>query len=216
MLAPARHALRPGMPTLLNGLVQARTVQFRHLKVGEDSIVMMLIKPVERLKTVAGGIDLVTLMSQNVGQQFTEDLFVVDHKDALLSHCLRARQQQGTCQSKMPASADLPDYCGAGNGQLLVGQGINPVTAQFVHTLHFGRLAHARRSVSVRDNLPAPCQKPSPRWATGSWPFSVPRSPTKITRCARAMRCSGCRRASRSTRKRCDARTGRWSRSASG
>jgi len=74
---------------LLNGLVQARTVQFRHLKVGEDSIVMMLIKPVERLKTVAGGIDLVTLMSQNVGQQFTEDLFVVDHKDALLSHRLR-------------------------------------------------------------------------------------------------------------------------------
>src|SRR5258708_32618282 len=27
-----------------------------------------------------------TVTSQNVGQQATEDLFVVDHKDALLSH----------------------------------------------------------------------------------------------------------------------------------
>ena len=43
----------------------------------------------ERLKTIAGGIDLVTLTSQNVGQEFTEDVFVVDHKDALLSHRLR-------------------------------------------------------------------------------------------------------------------------------
>ena len=36
---------------------------------------MMLVKPVERLKTIAGGIDLVTLTSQSVGQQFTEDVF---------------------------------------------------------------------------------------------------------------------------------------------
>jgi hypothetical protein len=48
----------------------------------------MLVKPVERLKTIAGGIDLVALTSQNVGQEFTEDVFVVDHKDALLSHRL--------------------------------------------------------------------------------------------------------------------------------
>ena len=42
---------------------------------------MMLVEPVERLKTIAGGIDLVALTSQNVSQQFTEDVFVVDHKD---------------------------------------------------------------------------------------------------------------------------------------
>jgi hypothetical protein len=40
----------------------------------------------------------VTLMSQNLGQQLTEDVFVVDHKDAFLSH-LRARQQQAACQA---------------------------------------------------------------------------------------------------------------------
>lgn len=107
---------------LPNGCIQARPVQPWHLKVGEDGIVMMLVKPVERLETVAGGIDLVTLMSQNVGQQVTEDVFVVDHKDALLSHCLRAREQQGACQLEMPVSAGPPDYCGARNGQLLVGQ----------------------------------------------------------------------------------------------
>jgi hypothetical protein len=49
----------------------------------------MLVEPVERLKTIAGGIDLVALTSQNVSQQFTEDVFVVDHEDALLSHRLR-------------------------------------------------------------------------------------------------------------------------------
>ena len=69
--------------------VQFRTVQPRHMKVGEDGIVMMLVKPVERLKAIAGGIDLVALTSQNVGQEFTENVFVVDHKDALLSHRLR-------------------------------------------------------------------------------------------------------------------------------
>ena len=73
------------------------------MKVDEDGIVVMLVKPVERLETVAGGIDLVTLTSQSICQQFTEDSFVIDHTDALLSHCL-------------------------------VGQGINPATAQFVHT----------------------------------------------------------------------------------
>src|SRR5229473_5535512 len=74
---------------LLNGFVQFPTVQPRHMKVGEDGVVMMLVKPVEGLKTIAGGIDLVALTSQNVGQQFTEDVSVVDHKDALLSHRLR-------------------------------------------------------------------------------------------------------------------------------
>ena len=73
------------------------------MKVDEDGIVVMLVKPVERLETVAGGIDLVTLTSQKIFQQFAEDSFVIDHKDALLSYCL-------------------------------VGQGINPATAQSVHT----------------------------------------------------------------------------------
>jgi hypothetical protein len=58
------------------------------MKVCEDGIEVMMVKPVERLKTVAGGIDLVTFYSQNLGQQVTEDFFVVDHKDALLSHRL--------------------------------------------------------------------------------------------------------------------------------
>jgi len=31
------------------------------MKVGEDGVVMMLVKPVEGLKTIAGGIDLVAL-----------------------------------------------------------------------------------------------------------------------------------------------------------
>jgi len=35
----------------------------------------------------------------------------------------------------MPAPAGLPDDCGWEDGQLLVGQGINPVTAQFVHSV---------------------------------------------------------------------------------
>src|SRR5258705_1846784 len=126
----------------MNGFVQFPTVQAWHIKVGEDGVVMMLVKPVEGLKTMAGGIDLVALTSQNVGQQFTEDVSVVDHKDALLSHWLRARQQQGTCQSNMPASAGLADYCGAGGGQLLVGHGINPVTTQSLHTV--GTLARLR------------------------------------------------------------------------
>ena len=78
----------------LNGFVQFRTVQPRHMKVGEDGIVMMLVKPVERLKAIAGGIDLVALTSQNVGQEFTEDVFVVDHKDALLSHRLRGTSRR--------------------------------------------------------------------------------------------------------------------------
>jgi hypothetical protein len=37
------------------------------MKVGEDSVVMMLVEPVERLKTITGGINLVALTSRAVG-----------------------------------------------------------------------------------------------------------------------------------------------------
>ena len=36
------------------------------MKVDEDGIVVMLVKPVERLETIAGGIDVVTLTSQSI------------------------------------------------------------------------------------------------------------------------------------------------------
>src|ERR1700730_457599 len=127
------------------------------MKVGEDSVVMMLVEPVERLKTITGGINLVALTSQNVSQQFTEDVFVVDHEDALLSHRL-SRNQQTACQPLNARFGGPPRLLWPGNGQLLVALGDKFGHCAVRSHAWFGQACASESKRQGRDNLSAPCR----------------------------------------------------------
>ena len=107
------------------------------MKVGEDGVVMMLVKPVEGLKTIAGGIDLVALtrMSASSSRRTSPS------STTRMRFCpiVFEKPADGVPTGKGSPRRDSPNYCDRGTDNFLLPGGYFGHCAVRSHAWHFGQ-----------------------------------------------------------------------------